>query len=119
VTPEQISTINELHLACMRLSKALIVAGRKLGDALLTIYDDIPITADGNPDADEAKWAKIIEKQFGIPPDIAMLFTDFSILAEVKAAHALPAQAMALKDALSLLVFLIPDVPEVPEEETG
>jgi len=102
-------------MACMRLAKGLIVAGRKFGEKLQEIYDGLTPTDDVT--ADEEKWLALVQKQFGIPPEVALIFADFSALPEAKNAPALPAQAMPLLDALELLTYLTPTgIAAEPEE---
>ena len=103
-------------MTCMRLAKGLIVTGRDLGARLNAIYDELPVSED--PEADEVVWAEKVQKQFGIPPETALLFAEFSLLPEVKSAPASPAQAMTVLDALSLLAYLIPPPLDEAEEES-
>jgi len=104
--PELKDSTKENYVACVRLTKGLIVAGRKLGENLQAMYKYIPATEDIA--ADETNWLNLIQKEYGIEPDIALIFADFSLMDEVQQAVALPTQTMPLLDALTLLTYLTP-----------
>ena len=96
---------------CIRLLKGFIVRVIRLGEKLQSQYSKIELTDD--PDADEEAWTALIQEQYGIEPEDALMFADFSMLPETTSAPVLPSQHIELHDALKLLAYLVPADSEI------